>query len=444
MVGGMKMSAGRLSLLAAAGFLLVGGTSAQAADFGGDCCADLEERIAELEATTARKGNRKVSLEVYGQINEAMAWWDDGLEDNVYLYTNDTSRTRIGFKGKAKISDDLYAGYRLELGIRTVDQGEVNANTSRGWSSSNPGGFDLRHSYWFLGSKTYGEVLMGETSMSHDGITQMQTANIGHFANPDIIDNNDSFGIVSGLTRSSNWDSISQVFEPGEGSRGAIVRYNTPEIAGFMASAHWGEDDIWGMALTYAGELGAFEVEAGIGYGEMTLRDEECTEVTVVGGIKSDCQEYGMSLNVMHNPSGIFVTGAYGKRIDHGRADRLAVAGYAADEDLQFWHIQAGIEQKWTPLGKTTVFGGYQDRDSGMPVNDDGGALITYNGNNVISSNIEMWEVGVNQQLEAAAMDLYLHYKHYDAELVTDVGGAATAVSTEPFQTLIGGARIKF
>ncbi len=32
-----------------------------AADLGGDCCADLEERIAELEATTARKGNRKVS-----------------------------------------------------------------------------------------------------------------------------------------------------------------------------------------------------------------------------------------------------------------------------------------------------------------------------------------------------------------------------------------------
>lgn len=33
-------------------------SSAQAADFGGDCCADLEERIAELEATAARKGNR--------------------------------------------------------------------------------------------------------------------------------------------------------------------------------------------------------------------------------------------------------------------------------------------------------------------------------------------------------------------------------------------------
>ncbi len=39
-------------------------TQASAADLGGDCCADLEERIAELEATTARKGNRKVSLTI--------------------------------------------------------------------------------------------------------------------------------------------------------------------------------------------------------------------------------------------------------------------------------------------------------------------------------------------------------------------------------------------
>jgi hypothetical protein len=43
----------------AAATLLVASTAwtpAIAADLGGDCCADLEERVAELEATTARKG----------------------------------------------------------------------------------------------------------------------------------------------------------------------------------------------------------------------------------------------------------------------------------------------------------------------------------------------------------------------------------------------------
>ena len=73
---------------------------AAAADLGGNCCADLEERIAELEATTARKGNRKVSLTVYGQVNEAIIFWDDGVESNAGVYTNDNSRTRFGFKGE--------------------------------------------------------------------------------------------------------------------------------------------------------------------------------------------------------------------------------------------------------------------------------------------------------------------------------------------------------
>ena len=77
MIGGLlSKSTSRLALLAAAG-LFVGGVampSAKAADLGGDCCADLEERVAELEATTVRKGNRKVSLTLYGWVNKGILY----------------------------------------------------------------------------------------------------------------------------------------------------------------------------------------------------------------------------------------------------------------------------------------------------------------------------------------------------------------------------------
>ena len=68
MNGAMFNSASRTALIAAAGLLLGGVAmpSAKAADLGGNCCADLEERVAELEATTARKGNRKMSLTITG------------------------------------------------------------------------------------------------------------------------------------------------------------------------------------------------------------------------------------------------------------------------------------------------------------------------------------------------------------------------------------------
>src|SRR5690606_24476725 len=107
-----------LSALAAAG-LLAGGlsvTSASAADLGGHCCADLEERIAELDATTARKGNRKVSLTISGWVAEQVVWWDDEFESNTYVGgIGTTLATNVKFTGQATIVPGWTAGYVVHI-----------------------------------------------------------------------------------------------------------------------------------------------------------------------------------------------------------------------------------------------------------------------------------------------------------------------------------------
>ena len=107
-----------LYALVAAG-LLAGGmsiTSASAADLGGNCCADLEERIAELEATTARKGNRKVSLTVSGWVGQQVTFWDDGVESNTYVHDLGTTLgSHVKFTGSAQISPGWSAGYVLQI-----------------------------------------------------------------------------------------------------------------------------------------------------------------------------------------------------------------------------------------------------------------------------------------------------------------------------------------
>ena len=78
MTGGLKTT-GRLAIAAmfcAIGSMPGAGGQAEAADLGGDCCADLEERVAELEATTVRKGNKKVKVELYGRVNRVINFWD--------------------------------------------------------------------------------------------------------------------------------------------------------------------------------------------------------------------------------------------------------------------------------------------------------------------------------------------------------------------------------
>jgi hypothetical protein len=70
-----------------------------AADLNGSCCGDLEQRIAELEATTAIKGDRKMSLSIIGQVHRVILWWDDGRSsgtfsevENLHLRSKSASR----------------------------------------------------------------------------------------------------------------------------------------------------------------------------------------------------------------------------------------------------------------------------------------------------------------------------------------------------------------
>src|SRR6188768_4586547 len=89
MFGGLTKTSSRIAIAAALGMTLGGfamsASPAKAADLGGDCCADLEERVAELEATTVRKGNKKVSVTLTGWVAEQVVYWDDGVEQNTYV-----------------------------------------------------------------------------------------------------------------------------------------------------------------------------------------------------------------------------------------------------------------------------------------------------------------------------------------------------------------------
>ena len=107
-------------------------TTASAADLGGNCCADLEERIAELEATTARKGNRKVSLNIAGQVNKAVLFWDDGTETNAYVVGKKNDQTNISFTGDADIGNGWSAGYDLTLRLRDNLSDDVDQDNDNG------------------------------------------------------------------------------------------------------------------------------------------------------------------------------------------------------------------------------------------------------------------------------------------------------------------------
>ena len=258
---------GFLNLLAASIFAISGsllvGVSTQAADLGGNCCADLEERIAELEATTARKGNRALSLTISGWVNEAAFFWDDGTERNVYIGTNALEQTRFKFAGEAKIDKEWSAGYTLEVGV--VD------DASNQWDqisqSRNSGVFTLRKSNWWIKSKRLGKLTVGlEGTATYHLLDDADGANTRYYSDAEaaavaqgsfFIRSNGVLLDGSPGVPSLRWNSVLRGFNnatPGQDGRRDIVRYDSPEFAGFVVTASWGEDDLWDAALTYKGE----------------------------------------------------------------------------------------------------------------------------------------------------------------------------------------------
>jgi hypothetical protein len=462
------------ALIAIAGLMTV--TAAQAADLGGNCCADLEERIAELEATAARKGNRKVSLTVYGQVHESVIFWSDGQERNAYVVSNNTSRTAFGFRGSAKITNDVSAGYLLELGVRYATSSNRNQTADK--AGGNDNNLDIRHSAWYVDSKSLGRVWVGKTSTATDGITEINLANRVNGANNVSYWNGGYLLRNNGVKASAlTWGSLYSQGTPNvaEGDRLNTVRYITPTFAGFIASAAWSEDDRVDAALRYAGEFSGIRLAAGIGYQKMTdFNNGDGNQGCSNPGAKTaptgtnfqptgnaaisdtNCTMLGMSASVMHVPTGLFVTGAYGEQKDNrmGAIAALTGANHPSNDKSKFFSIQAGIEQKFFGLGKTTMYGEYMKMNQGnglatgqlrvIAAND---AINTSGANSFIaSSETKVWGVGINQAIDAAAADIYLNYRNYAGSVntVNAAGAAAANTGFKDFQAVMTGMVIKF
>lgn len=396
-------------------------SNAFAADLGGDCCADLEERVAELEATTARKGNRKVSLKVYGQVNTAIMYWDNGTENNLYVVDNDISSTRFGFKGKAKITSDWSAGFKIEIEAQSADSNVVDENNDDNF------GINLRKAEWYLKSKTLGKVSVGQGSFSNDGtatvdlsgtniIAQFDDLKFGERLDPRSATSLGGRGDYDDYTRGGSF----------EFNRGNRVRYDSPTLAGFVASAAWGEDDAWDVALRYAGEFGGVKLAGAVGYGVSTdtasLSNDNSCSAPGRGGVCDENQVVTGSFSVIHAATGLFVTAAGAYR----EFDNIEALG-AADEENTYYAVRAGISQKFNTLGKTAIYGEYQKTE-----NDN------FRGALNVDSEVQIYGAGIVQKIDAAAMEMYLGYRH------VEVDDNVVGNRFEDLDVVTAGARIKF
>lgn len=408
----------------------------QAADLGGDCCADLEERIAELEATTARKGNRKVSVSISGHVNHAVLFWDDGHESNAYVVGNKNDQSNFSFSGDAEIAKGVKAGYAITIRLKDNLSDEVNQESDDGDS-----GFVIWESYWFLESEKLGKLSVGQVSRVSDTAPESDLSESGLPGYAGVQDMGGGFalrfksGTLSGIT-------LGDVYNHFNGDTANVVRYDTPVIAGFVLSASYGEDDIWDVGAKYEGDFNSIKLAASIAYTHAT--DENGLD----GSGDSSHKTLVGSFAVLHEPSGLNALVAAGHRsFDDPVTD---LDGFdRTPEDASFIYAKLGWLAKLNGLGPTAFYGEYgRFRDFISATGDftladagDVGGAVRIAGNTA-----QVWGIGVVQHIEAAEMQIYLGYRHhdFDFDLVDGAGAAVSGEGLESFQTIVVGSKIAF
>lgn len=360
----------RLAL--AASLVFIGATiftGARAADLGGGCCADLEERIAELEATTARKGVRKVNLTISGQVNAAILHSDLADERDTIVTGNPGAgddHTYVGFSASVKLDEGFAAGGRIEFAM-----GEDGVDAD-GYYRDDTSVF-IRQSYVWFGSDYTGHLSIGRLSTATDNITQDPLTNIDLVA---------PFLSVKPVFLSDGFDIF-------DGSRERAVRYDASPFKGLSVSAAFLSDsEGFDAAARYRTEFQGFAIAAGVGYKDVDqtnlawfMLDEESRTISGHAAIK-------------HLTTGIFIAAAYGD---------TEIGALKADA----WHVHGGVSRKFAAFGETTLYAEYGKGEL------DG------------LGDADLWGFGAVQAVDAAAIDFYLGYRQSDdIDASTVLGGA--------------------
>ena len=303
---------------------------------------DLEARVAELEAATARKGNRKVSLTVSGYVTKQIMFWDDGADSNAYISDiGPTQATNFRMLGEAKIAPGWTAGYLMriqDLSDNSMGLSQVVSRVDQGLA--------VQMSYWYLASKDLGKVSVGKNALASKSaamFTDLSGTQV--IANYVLFDGGQFFLRRDGQLLKLTWGDFGYCYSqarPWGGDCDGIVmegvRYDSPTVGGFSFAASFGQDDDWELAGRYSGELAGFRIALGVGY---SINTDERLQAQVSRHKRSEFFQAGGYLQ--HLSTGLFLHAAYGEEDNNGNV----ILSGLAEPDTHQWYVKGGIRRQW-------------------------------------------------------------------------------------------------
>lgn len=362
-------------------------TSANTAGIAAKADKQELEKIAPPPAAPS-----KVGVKVYGQINRAGLWADNGDASKAYFVDNDNSSTRMGVEAKAGVTEGGSLGGRIEYELESNPSTKVNQSNE----NVNPA-ISLRHADGWYDDAGLGKISLGHGSTATDGTAEVDLSGTSVVTYSSVAD------LAGGqLWYNDETDSLGElvvgdVFNNMDGlSRRDRLRYDTPSWGGLKLSGSAIEDGAYDLAARYDRKFGDITLASALGFAD-------------AGDLASWDKQLSGSLSLLHT-SGINLTFAAGNQ-DLTAGDR---------NDPTFWYAKLGYSLQVLPVGVSAFsvdYGAYQD----FKKDEDEATALSF----AYVQNLQNW-----------GTELYLAYRLYGLD--EQEGDLAD------INAVMAGARIKF
>jgi len=353
-------------------------------------------QVADKKSEVVVKSrNDKVSLTIYGQVNRAALYANDGDEDNWFFVDNDNSSTRIGLLGSTNAIDGFSIGTRFEVEFQSNPSNEVSQEDKNGVGDNN---FKRRHFDIFLKSERFGKLSLGRGDTASNNTAEVDLSGTDVVGYSSIADMAGGQLFFDNDTDTLSNTTIGDVFNNFDGlSRDDRLRYDTPNFYGFFASGSVVSGDAADVALFYSAKLGDFKLAAAAAYSDPAGTSNSVDD-TIDG-----------SISVLHS-SGFNLTFAGGTR-DYKVSGR---------DDGTFYYGKLGYQRKFFSIGTTAMSVDYGRNDD---VEQDGDEANTVGFQFV--QNIDQW-----------ATEYYLGYRYHNLD--------RDNTDFKDINALMTGLRVKF
>ena len=352
---------------------------------------------ADTPPKMVASGSDKVKLAISGQVNRAILLADDGEQSDLFHVDNDHSSTRVRMIGTGKPNEDITVGAQVEVQFESNSSASVDQNNENNDVTTNS--FTERKLELFFDHKKYGRLWLGQGDTASNDTSHVDLSGTTVIAYAAIQDLAGSLLFRNSATNALTAIEIADAYDDIDGlSRDDRIRYDTPKLLGFQASAshvQGGEND---YVLRYSGQWGDFKTAAAAAWANIAS-----TSTTI------DYQSNG-SGSVLHVPTGLSLTLAGGQA--HSKVGSRA--------SPTFFYSKIGYQKKLFEVGNSYFAVDYAFSND-RAQNDD--QLTTIG-------------VGAVQVLDAWGTELYAAFRNHQMN--------RTAVQLDDINVGMVGARVKF